>query len=168
MKSPARTLLGRSTGAASRTVVYQTPDGFEIETREQYEVIQRRVLYDDVLFVTYHREMGAVYLILTGLVSLLFIVISISVLSIDIDYWPAALIVGGLGLPAVLAFLARLMFRVDVITIFGRRSKAAMRFGLRKKQARETYGQICAAVRAAQRVREPATPDRNDASFPAP
>jgi len=156
--APARKFLGRSATAASRTSVYQAPDGFDVESREQYEVVQRRVLYDDVLFVTYHREKGVLFLILTGLYSLFFIAIALAVVSSDVNNWPGALIVGAIALPGILAFLSRLLFGVDVITIFGRRSKAAMRFAFRKKHARNLYGQICAAVRTAQRAHAPAAP----------
>ena len=39
----------------------------------------------------------------------------------------------------------------DVVTVFGRRSKAVLRFGsFRKQRAREVYGHVCAAVRRGQ------------------
>jgi uncharacterized integral membrane protein len=164
MTAPARKFLGRSNTAASRTSVYQAADGFDVESREQYEVVQRRVLYDDILFVTYHREKGVLFLVLTGLYSLLFIAITLAILSVNVNNWPAALIIGAVALPGILAFLSRLLFGVDVITIFGRRSKAAMRFAFRKKHARNLYGQICAAVRTAQRVHTPVAAVQESAS----
>jgi hypothetical protein len=66
------------------------------------------------------------------------------------DSWIGALVMLLIGLPAIVSFVLRLMFRLDVITVFGRRSKASIRFGLRKQRARQLYAQICAAVKSAQ------------------
>ena len=63
-----------------------------------------------------------------------------------------AIFFGAFGLPALIAFLTRLLLGVDVVTVFGRRSKTNLRFALRKQRAREVYGTICAAVRNAQRA----------------
>jgi hypothetical protein len=105
--------------------------------------------------VTIHRELGVPYLVFTGLISLFFLSFALFFFFIDDNTWPAGLIFLLLGSPAIIGFLVRLIFRVDVITIFGRRSKASMRFRIRKGRARQVYGQVCAAVRSAQRQREP-------------
>ena len=47
--------------------------------------------------------------------------------------------------------MIRLALKVDVVTIFGRRSKAAMRYPFRKAYARRIYDETCANVAAAQR-----------------
>ena len=146
-----RKLIGRSRTLGARAAVYQVHDGLEIETSEQYDIVQRRVLFDDVLMVTIHREMGPLYLFLTGSLAVFFLGIGLLILNANIDAWPAALVFGVFGAPALLAFLIRLFLGVDVVTIFGRRSKANVRFALRKRLAREVYGAICAAVRAAHR-----------------
>lgn len=147
-----RKLLGKSRSLGSRATIYQTPDALEIEVNEQYEVALKRVLFDDVLMVTIHREKGAVYLAITAMIALLFLGIGILIVSISVDAWPAAIIFAAFGLPALIALLVRLLLGVDVITVFGRRSKTDLRFALRKQRAREVYGTICAAVRSAQRV----------------
>jgi hypothetical protein len=146
-----RKLLGKSRTLVSRAEVYHAGDGLEIETTEQYDVVQRSVLFDDVLMVTLHREFGAIYLLLTGILALVFLGIAMTILSVNVDAWPAALTFGIFGLPAFLGFFIRLFLGVDVVTIFGRRSKADLRYALRKSHARQTYGTICAAVRAAHR-----------------
>ena len=146
-----RKVLGRSRTLGSRATIYQGADALEIEVNEQYEVVEKRVLYDDVLMVTLHREKGVFYLILTALLALFFLGIGILIISINVDGWPAALIFGLFGLPFLIAFLTRLLLGVDVVTVFGRRSKTDLRFALRKQRAREAYGTICAAVRNAQR-----------------
>lgn len=147
-----RKVLGRSRSLGSRATIYQGTDALEIEVNEQYDVVEKRVLFDDVLMVTIHREKGVVYLILTGLLALFLLGMAILVVSANFDAWPAAVFFGVLGLPALIAFLTRLLLGVDVVTVFGRRSKTDLRFALRKQRAREVYGTICAAVRNAQRT----------------
>jgi hypothetical protein len=144
--------LARSRTVFSTETVYQTADGLEIESNQQYQIVERRVLFDDVVFVTLHRYIGVTYPLVTGLIAAFFIGIGILILSINVDSWIAASIFGAIAAPFLIALLLRLMFGLDVITVFGRRSKATLRFALRKKRAREVYGQVCAAVRSAQRV----------------
>lgn len=146
-----RTYLGKASSVAARYRVYLTTDGFDVDSREQYDIIQRRVLFDDVQLVTLHREPGVFSLAATGVLTLIFATIVITILVYNIDSWVVALIVGALGLPFMIAFILRLVFGYEVITIFGRRSKAVLHFGLKKQRARQTYGKICAAVLEAQR-----------------
>lgn len=146
-----RKLLGKSRQFGSRATIYQGADALEIEVLEQYDVVQKRVLFDDVQMVTIHREVGAAYLAITALIALLFLGIAILIVSIEFDAWPAAIVFAAFGLPALIAFLVRLFLGVDIVTVFGRRSKTDLRFALRKQRAREVYGTICAAVRNAQR-----------------
>ena len=47
--------------------------------------------------------------------------------------------------------LVRLVLKLDYVSVFGRRSKAAMRFSLRKRRAREVYGRICSRALEVQR-----------------
>jgi uncharacterized integral membrane protein len=155
-------LLGRSRSLGARASIYQGPDALEIEVNEQYEVVEKRVLYDDVMMVTIHRELGAAYLVLTAMFALFFIGIGFLIASINIDAWPVAAVFGAIGFPALLAFLTRLFLGTDVVTVFGRRSKTNIRFGLKKKRAREVYGLICAAVRSAHRRAEKSSPQSDD------
>jgi uncharacterized integral membrane protein len=163
MSHEPRKLLGKSSTMTGRTALYQIQDGLEIESNEQYDIVQRRVLFDDVLMVTIHREIGAIYLVVTGLIAAFFLGIALVILSFNVDAWPAALIFGIFGAPALLAFLIRLFLGVDVVTIFGRRSKASIRYAIRKTRARALYGSVCSAVRIAHRQAE-----REGASAAAP
>jgi hypothetical protein len=152
--SASRKLVGRTTSLAGSEVVYLTADGFEVEKTSHYKVEELRVFCDDVMLVTIHRELGPAFVVLTGLASLFFGAIAIFFLLIDDATWPAAVMFGIFGSPFIIAFLVRLIFRLDVVTIFGRRSTARMRYAFRKRRAREVYEQVCAAVREAQRRRE--------------
>ncbi|HEY0158658.1 MAG TPA: hypothetical protein VGF28_15350 [Thermoanaerobaculia bacterium] len=155
MNETGRKLVGKSTSLSGREMVYQTAEGFEVVKTENYEVEELRVFFDDVMMVTIHREVGVLFLVFTGLISLFFIAFALFFFFVDDDTWPASLIFLVLGSPAIVAFLVRAIFRIDVVTIFGRRSKATMRFRIRKQRAREVYEQVCAAVREAQRRRDP-------------
>lgn len=160
-----RVKLGRSASWVSREVVYRSPLGFEIEASEHYEITRRRVYYEDIQLVTLHREWGVLYLVLTGVFGLAFIALVAFILSLSKDAWPAAIMMGIFGLPFVLAFLTRAIFGVDVITIFGRRSKARLRYLFFKSQAREMYDHICDTVRfeharIAEKIAESQPPPR--------
>ena len=154
-------LLGRSRSFGSRAAIYQGADALEIEVNEQYEVVEKRVLYDDVLMVTIHRELGVGFLILTALLALFFLGIGMLVVSASVDAWPVAAVFAAFGLPALIAFLTRLFLGIDVGTLFGRRSKTHLRFALRKQRAREVYGLICAAVRSSHRRSSKASPQQD-------
>src|SRR5439155_26123682 len=137
--SESRKLLGRNAGLASRQSIYETPDALEIESVEQYEVSCRRVLFEDVLLVTYHRETGWGIVVANLFIFLVFFLISGLIYS-GSGAIPATLIAAALGVPSLLLVFIRLILKVDVVSVFGRRSKAVLRYAYRKRRARETYG----------------------------
>lgn len=151
MTGSRRTLIGKSSSLFGREAVWQLSDGFEIQSKESYEVVRRRVLFEEVVFVTHHRTYGAAYLIATGVVAFFFMAIAFVIIAAaGFDSWPVALVFALIGLPPLVAFMLRLMFRLDVVTVYGKRTKASIRFRLRKQRAAQVYAQITAAVRAAQ------------------
>lgn len=148
-----RQYLGGSVSVAGRANVFEGSDAFDIESTQNYEIVQRSVLYDDVRLVTYHREYGTTFMVVMGLLS--FVTLGTALLIGIAAGWLAGAIMLVFAAPFVIPFLLRLWFKLDVITIFGRRSKATLQFRFRKKRAREVYGRICATVRAAQRAGAP-------------
>jgi hypothetical protein len=161
MNAPNRTLLGKFASLAARNAIYETPEGFVVETRAGYDVTERRVLYDDVLLVTMHRRYGVAYLVVTGLITLFFVVLALTTYR-SVPEGAAAWIVAAFGLPSLISFLVRALFGVETITIFGRRSKAAIGFRFRKQRAREVYERICLLVRNAQQRVVSVPEDRPD------
>ncbi|HEX6099774.1 MAG TPA: hypothetical protein VF432_25905 [Thermoanaerobaculia bacterium] len=154
--TPARTLLRRSRTPMGSDAAFLTPDGIDVDSTQNYEVVRRKVFFDDVHLVTLHRERGIAYLVVTGIAAAFFIGIAILIVAIDTDGWPWALPFLVAGLAFLVGFLIRMALGRDVITVSGRRSKAVLRFGsLRKDRAREVYGQICAAVRRGQSAMAP-------------
>lgn len=152
-----RTLLRRTRTPFGSDATFLTTDGFDVDSTQNYEVVRRRVLFDDVHLVTLHRERGIAYLAVTGFIAAIFVGIAILVVAIDTGAWMVALPFFAVGFWALVAFLIRVAMGRDVITIFGRRSQAVLRFGsFGASRAREVYGQVCAAVRRGQSTLPPA------------
>lgn len=162
-----RKLLGRNVGAMMREAVFETADAIESESRAGYEVTRKRVLFEEVLLVTIHREMGALYVTLTATLAVIFA--GIAILSKSV--MPVAIFFGILALTFFIACIVRLAVRLDFVSVFGRRSKAVMRFSLRKRRAREVYGRICSRALEVQRAMvevSPPSPVPLDELPPAP
>jgi hypothetical protein len=146
-----RTLLRRSRTPFGSDATFLTPNGLDVDSTQNYEVVRRRVFFDDVHLVTIHRERGIAFLVVTAALGAFLVGMAVLFVSINTDTWPVAL---GFFVPGFLLGLAcaiRLLMGRDVITVFGRRSKAVLRFGsFQKQRARDVYGQICATIRRAQ------------------
>jgi len=168
--SAPRTKLGRSTQAFAREAVYELADGLETESSEHYEVIRKRVLFEDVLLVTYHREIGIWFMILNGLIGGLFLFLGAVIVNYQRtgNMWWIALPWVIMAAPFLIAASLRAILGVDVVTAFGRRSKAVMRFSFRKARAREVYGHICARVRQVHRNLEHEIAESAAAEVPQP
>lgn len=149
MSANQRTLLGRSASVAERQMVYESSDGLEVESIEQYERSRLMVLFEDVILVTYHREIGWPMVVLNVAVASLFFLIGGLIFAANSSVVVAA-IFAAFGVPSLVLILVRLARQVDVISVFGRRSKAVIRFPYRKQRARETYGHLCARARQIQ------------------
>jgi hypothetical protein len=146
-----RILLRRSRTIVGSDATYLVDDGLEVDGSQNYEVIRRRVFFDDAQLVTLHRERGAVFLILNGVGGGMFLAFAIFIVSLSFEAWPAALFPFVIGIVPFFAFLIRLAMGRDVVTVFGRRSKAVIRFNsFQATRARMVYGQVCSAIRRAQ------------------
>ena len=149
MNAP-RTRLGRSAHAFGREDVYEVPEGLEVESRENYEVLRKRVLFEEVQFVTYHREIGAWFVTLNGLIGGFFLFLGMVIFNATQSGNVWALVPWVvMASPFLIAAALRAIYGVNVVSVFGRRSKAVIRSG-RKLKARELYGRILTRVRQAQ------------------
>jgi hypothetical protein len=153
MTSPPRKVLGRNAGVMSRQTVYETPDAVEVESREGYEVTRKRVLFEEVLLVTIHRAVGLPFVIVTALATSFFGGFALMFL-LGAHVPGVAITFGILASPFLIVCVLRLILKLDIVTVFGRRSKAVMRFSFRKRRAREVYGRICARTIEVQRSTE--------------
>lgn len=162
MTTPAKTLIGRDNGLASSGRVYETDDAIVAETSDQYELSRKSVLFEDILLITYHREIGWTFVVVQSVI-IFFILLVAGITYASNGPSRVVAIMAAFAIPSVLALIVRLIFKVDVISIFGRRSRAAIRFSFRKKRARELYGRLCYRTRQKQRVPEEVTPQPESA-----
>jgi len=150
-----RSLIAKWSSPLAQVRVYHAADGFDIVSNEHFEVVHTHIFFEDIQLITIHRERGKLYLILTGLAAFGFLGLGAFLLLLPRETWSMAGCFGVLGVPFIIAFLIRALVGVDIVTIFGRRSKAKLRFKFRKRRAREIYGQICATVRHQQHLAAP-------------
>jgi len=143
-----RKLLGRNAGVMLRETVYETADAIECEAREGYEVTRKRVLFEEVLLVTIHREVGTLYVITMAAAAVIFAGVAL----LGRREPAVAIPFGILALPFLIGCVVRLVLKLDYVCVFGRRSKAVMRFSFRKRRAREVYGRICSRTLEVQRT----------------
>lgn len=176
MSEEVRKRIGRWNDIATRQIVYESDLGIEVDELDHFEIVRRRVFYDDILLVTMHKEIGAAYIVTMAIFFFGFLglaALSSSVKPLMAAFLVLSAIVGVLG-------ILRMILGLDIITVFGRRSRAAVRYGFRKDHARQVFEGICAHTAAAQRRRaeeiaasEPPPPPIADdalltAAFPPP
>jgi hypothetical protein len=130
--------------------VFEIEDALEVDENSFVEIERTRVYFDDVIGLMYHREFGVVFLIAMGFVSLLVLVGLGSLATLDREVLPVVIITGIFGLPFLTGFILRLIFRVDVITVYGRRTMARIKFSFRKGRAREIYRDLALKIRERQ------------------
>lgn len=150
-----RKYLGRNFGVGTRQRIYEQEDAIEVESSDQYELSRKRVLFEDVALITYHREYGWVYLTTQIILAVVFFAIAVVTYAAG-GGTTAALILSAFALPPVILIVLRVALRVDVISIFGRRARATIRFSFQKQKARELYGRLCYRTRQVQKQIEDA------------
>ena len=156
-----RTFLGNG-GESKKTRLYLDADCIEIEEEHTVDVMRRRIYLDDVVMVTHSRRFGWQFLANTGIPLFGFVIAAISFIVAG-SRW--AFIACAFGCIAFLIpFVHRLITRLDVITIFGRRKRAEITFGRRKEFVQNRFDTIVAAVRE----KMAATQARIEREKPAP
>jgi hypothetical protein len=145
---PRRTFLARRTGLGSVERIYRTRDAIEVDELEGYDVTRRRVLFDEVILVTRHREVGWAFvvamLILLTFASFFTMIFAVADPSAGLG---AAVF---LVLPVLAALVLRLVLRVDVVTVHGPRTRARIPFWFQKERAREVFRLVCRLARETQ------------------
>jgi hypothetical protein len=143
-----RERIGRFSDVASRQVVYQTAEGLEVDEVDHFTIARKRVYFDDVLLVTRHRTVGITFVVTMIVMAFIWLFLA---LVLRLTKEPeGALICIAIAVPFLLALVIRLVLKVDIITVYGRRSKAAMRFAFRKDYAHAKFDEICTLVARAQ------------------
>jgi len=151
MTRNSRELLGKSTTGSiggSLQRVYLRDDGLDVENVSGYEVTVKRVYFDDVLLVTRHQRVGTGFIVFTGFFSALFgiLVGAYSLGGAD----GVAVFFAVVTLCFFLPLVLRVVLKLDVVTVFGARSRASMQFWFRKDRASEVFERVCHVVRETQ------------------
>jgi len=145
---PRRTFLARRTGLGSVERFYRTRDAIEVDELEGYDVSRRRVLFDEVILVTHHREVGWAFVV-TMLILLTFAGFFTMLIAV-VDFKSGVVATLFLVLPALAALVLRLVLRVDVVTVQGPRTRARIPFWFHKDRAREVFRLVCRLTREHQ------------------
>jgi hypothetical protein len=151
-----RRFLGRYNDVVTRHAVYMTDSAIEIDERDIFSVVRKRVFFEDVLLVTLHDRIAILQIFVS--------------LGFAFFLGMIGLIAGGMaggitalcGLPLLIYGVLLIRIRESIITIFGRRSRARIRFTLRRAHARRLYEELCAQARRMQNeMNPPAEEDRS-------
>jgi hypothetical protein len=151
-----RKYLGRDQNLGAAVRIYMLPDALEIDELTFVEIERTRVYFDDILAITYHRATNLLFLILMGLVGGIFSSIALYLLTQRQAAGAAGLF--AMASPFLLFFLLHLILKTDVITVFGRRTMARLRFQVRKGRARQVYRELADKIRLAQEAAAAAQP----------
>jgi hypothetical protein len=155
--SARRDRLGGMWNLHERQHVYLTADALEIDQVDGYDVTRRRVFLNDVELITLHQErrwgLAVTLWVVAGLVAApgaVAVLIASEHGNFDRVLW---VVLGIFGIPAVvvaLVGLVPLLVPTPVLSVFGRRTKAMMRFTWRPLRALGMRDRLVAAVTAAQ------------------
>jgi hypothetical protein len=162
-----RQLLGRASGAVSRQRVYRIADGLEVDDIDHYEVSRRRVYFDEVTAITYHAQRGWIVAVILSLLALALFAVALMIGSSEVI---AATIFGVLGGMLAIPAVIKLLVPARIVTVFGKRTKAVMRFALRHERARSTYEELVGEIHRRQealRLEAEGMPSSSEA-FPLP
>ena len=161
-----RAYLGGDWDGLIRRKIYDVGDALEVDELMMGSIERTRVYFDDVLLVTYHRMFGTIFVVCTALGA--GFVLGICLLTMAYSNKPSP-VLALLGLPFLFFLVLRLIYRVDIITVFGRRSRARIRFSFRKERAQELFRKLTGRIRDRQaEVAAQSTGKRTTTEDPAP
>ena len=147
----ARRKLGSVRTLASNLTLYEIEGGVEMESRETIDLIRTRVFWEDVLMVTHHRCVPLTQTLVLGVATT--VLAGIAALT-ALGSLAAAAVVGVIALLPGIPLAACLVLRVDVVTVFGRRSRVRAHYILNKQRGRQVFDDICARARRSHRELE--------------
>lgn len=137
--------LGKG-GARGNISVFLTADCLEIEEQFAVDIARRRIYLDDIVMVTRSRRFGWFRLLTAGLRASFFGFAALVTL-ISTREFAVAAVLGVIAAIFAGRGVLRLIARMDVITVFGRRKKVEINFGLDKKQLQPRFDLLVNAIR---------------------
>ena len=151
MPAPRRFLIGEASRHATRQKVYWANAGLEVDEydRRAYEIIRKRVFFDDVLALTHSQFYGWFNILCLSLGIAFFALIAFVIMTETRDTG-TGIVFFALACPFLIFLILRLLLKVDVVTVYGKRTKAEMFFMFRKGRAKELYQQLAAAIEKSQ------------------
>jgi hypothetical protein len=159
--TPRRTYLGGRRGGLADIRVYRVADALEIDEGEGLRIRRRRVLFDEILLVTYHRQFGWPFVVIWSVLLALGSTAAVIVGATE-GRLAGAIVCSVLALPFLVLLSLWLTLRLDVVTVYGKRGRAQMRFWWRKRRAREVYETIGRLAREHQQRAGPTTTHEGD------
>lgn len=109
-----RVYLGRMVGFMMSQRVYSISNGLEIDDLDIFNILRRRVFFDDVLMITRHRFYGTFFIAFMATCAIFcFVLAAISLLGSA----EAAVVFGLMGIAFLVPLALRLFYGVDSITI---------------------------------------------------
>lgn len=148
MAEPRRVHVSSYADLASRYRAFLVPGGIEVEERASFEIVRRRILFDEIHAVTLHtarRWSGAIAL---GLVALIFLLMALAFSGGGES--ETALVFLALGLGLALPAVVLLAVPAHVITIYGRRARVRVVFRFGARKAREWLARLSREIERAQ------------------
>lgn len=147
MTEPARRVfLGRDASWAERVRVYRTDEALEVAYISTFEVSLRRLFFDEVQLVTLHRARGSRTLWLLIVLSALCALAALAARS------TTELATGFVTVTAIVFAwtLVTALIRSSIVTAYGGRARARIRFLYRPGKARRVYDDLCRRVAEVQ------------------
>ena len=144
-----RTRLGVCMTMGDRAQVYDTGDAIEIDTVEGYEIERRRVFYGDVVLITHGRRVNVFHAVVYGLGLAAFSIVTLGMWSAG-NMTAVAWFGLACWLPLLLLLLLTLGRPQARVMVFGKRTKAQMRWTFRHARAEAVYAQLVARTQAVQ------------------
>jgi hypothetical protein len=143
MTEPARRVfLGRDVSWAERVRVYRTDEALEVAYINTFDVSLRRLFFDEVQLVTLHRARGSRTL-------WLLVVLSALCALGTLIAWSTPELANGFVTVTVIVFtwtLVTALIGSSIVTAYGGRARARIRFLYRPGKARRVYDDLCRRV----------------------
>jgi hypothetical protein len=138
--------IGRSLSLTERQYIALDRDALQVDVIDGYEVERKRVIFTDVELVTLHKARNKGWMWLTGCCSFLFLAIALMVgnMSGRSDLFLGLFFV--LALPSLIMLTMTVTIPATHVTVFGKRTRACMRWWLRPGLARATFDRLCRLI----------------------
>jgi hypothetical protein len=149
-------LIAGSSGI--RSVVFDLGDRLEIEERDHWNIVRRRIPLREVVLVTKHSFKRLGNIIAMGIIAVLVGILSVVLSAKSPEPMTGLIVFLILGAPFLAFAMWFLLVSVTEIQIQSRRVTARLRFGIGKATGNRLYEELLGRIRQAQRSAPSAEP----------